>query len=247
MAVELAGGLKKKVQDRTIQVATMAYSLTVRPPSTIDRLPESVSVDVVYNFPWHLPPSSPENQAHAAFWKRWREKTAHLGVYTHYPLRARGEIPLPCVTGMAEWMRFFKDLGVETQMSEITCSTSSQWRANPWLYYAYSRLSWHPEEPAGQVIEDFFRGYYREAWRPMMEYYTTLEQHVRRNNLAAMDRPGLERMYTPRVLRGMQRSLQKARALATDYRTRERIEGTAAGFRNVLKQLDVEPAELERD
>lgn len=244
LAAYIARRLREELPDRPIQVATMAYSQTKLAPVSIDRLPDNVSVDLVDHPFFYLPVSSPRNQEFVKALDDWSAKTAHLGIYTHHLLGTSARTPIVGMTTLAEWFRLWAKRNVDTFMPEVS-SRTDDWRGNPWFYYTYARLMWNPQEKAEQILDDFFKGYFREAWQPMLTYYRALEDHIRKNDLCYAGGSGARflvnrEIFTEPVLKTLSAALHDARRKATDYRTRERIEDVAVGFKTVLENLDVQ-------
>ena len=246
LAAYIARRLREEMPDRPIQVATMAYSQSKLAPVSIARLPANMSVDVVDHPFFYLPVSSPCNRVFLRTLDDWSARTAHLGIYTHHLLGTSAKTPIVGITTLAEWFRLWARRGVDTFMPEVN-SRMENWRCNPWFYYAYARLMWNPQEKAGQILDDFFRGYFRESWEPMLTYYRTLEDHVRKDDLRYAGGSGARFLvtrdiFTDRVLKILASALQQARGKASDYRTRQRVEDVAIGFRTVPDSLDVKIA-----
>jgi len=243
LAAYVARRLREEMPDRPIQVATMAYSQTKLAPVSIDRLPDNVSVDLVDHPLLYLPVSSPRNQEFLKALDDWSSKTSHLGIYTHHLLGTSAKTPIAGMTTLAEWFQLWAKRNVDTFMPEVN-SQIGNWRCNPWFYYTYARLMWNPQEKAEQILDDFFKGYFRESWRPMLTYYRTLEDHIRKNDLCYAGGSGARflvnrEIFTDPILKTLAACLQEARGKAADYRTRQRVEDVAVGFKTVLGNLDV--------
>ena len=239
----LARRLAEDLPDRPIQVATMAYSQTKMPPVSISKLPDNVSVDVVDNLCIYLPVASAHNKDYVDLIDQWHAKASHLGIYTHHLLATPSKVPFVGITTLAEWFRFWKTHDVDTFMPEVN-GDRANWRCNPWMYYAHARLMWRPDEPAAQIIGDFFKGYYCEAAEPMQEYYLTLEKHVRENDLLYGGGGGIHlfptrEIFTDAIVNKLAACLTQAERAATDYRTRQRVADAAEGFAATLKLLDI--------
>ena len=246
LAAFIARRLKEELPDRPIQVATMAYSQTKLAPVSIDRLPDNVSVDLVDHPLFYLPVSSPRNREYVGTLNAWAAKTTHLGIYTHHLLGTSSKTPIVGMTTLAEWFRLWADCGVELLMPEVN-SRMENWRCNPWYYYAYARLMWNPREKGEQIVDDFFKGYFREAWQPVFAYYQTTEKHVQQNELlyAGGGAGGMatREIFTDAIVKKLAALLAEARKQAADYRTRQRVEDVADGFQAVLKNLDIQLGE----
>jgi len=78
----------------------------------------------------------------------------------------------------------------------------------------------------------------------MLTYYRTLEDHIRKNDLCYAGGSGARflvnrEIFTDPILKTLAACLQEARGKAADYRTRQRVEDVAVGFKTVLGNLDV--------
>jgi len=244
----LARRLRKESPGRTIQVASMAYSRSMHPPVTIDKLPSNVSVDVVLGprFLVGLPPGSARNQETVRRLKLWAQKTDHLGVYNWDLLI--GMYPRPFVGSLSEWFRFWKELGIDGIEPQVRTYPERIWRSNPWYYYAYSRLAWDPDEPAEKILHEFFQGYFRDAADPMRAYYQCLSEQVRVTDLpygAWYGGGPTKELFTPDILQAMGKHLRDAEQRAEGFLVRRRVAGIRAGFSTVLAALDVSGEELE--
>ena len=240
--------LQEESPDRTIQVASMAYSRSMHPPVTIDKLPSNVSVDVVLGprFLVGLPPSSARNQETVRRLELWAQKTEHLGVYNWDLLI--GMYPRPFVGSLSEWFRFWKELGVDGIEPEVRTYPEKIWRSNPWYHYAYSRLAWNPDEPAEKILSDFFQGYFGGAARPMRAYYQCLAEQVRATDLpygAWYGGGPTKELFTPAILQTMGKHLRDAEQRARGFIVRKRVAGIRAGFSTVLAALDIKAESLE--
>jgi len=251
LVTHLTRELRKHLPDRPIQVASMAYSRTLRPPTNTEKLPASVSVTAVIGSyaHLHLPVTSPRNREIVGILEEWGRRTEHLDIWTHEFLKTGSKAPLAGITSLAEWMRFWKRLGVEGHLVQST-KRHELWRCNPWCNYAWARLNWNPEEPADKIIDDFFTGYFREAAEPMKDYYLAIENRVRDQDLSY----GLGTLtsdcgdiFTPEFMAEIDQHLRLAEDKAADYRTRRRVAGIREGFSQTARNLKLElPKEQKR-
>jgi len=164
-------------------VITLAYANHSKPPQLIDKLPENVLVDIAS--PWinNLPPSSPKNQVKCQLLKAWSTKCSSLGVWEYVLLyqdltygRPAGDqqTVVPMVSSLVEQNQYLHKLGFRA----VSTQGMGELQHIPWALYAYSRSTWKPDEKPAVVLEDFFRGYYQEAWKPMLAWYNILENEM---------------------------------------------------------------------
>jgi len=249
LAAYLGRRLKEELGDRPLQVAVMAYNQTIFPPQTVAKFPANVTVNVVVGagsapgYRVYLSPGSPHNQPAADILKQWAAKTSHLGIYTHDLLTSgRQGVPYVMVTGTGEWFRFWSKLGASSVPPEVGTYPEQRWLYNPWSYYVYSRLAWNPDEPAETLRNDFFTGYFREASEPMLAYYTTLENHVRANDLtygqSDLFLQANPQIFTAEVVDKAQEHLRKAEEAAkNDFVIRKRVASIREGFDNAVQAV----------
>lgn len=245
----------------------MAYVSSAYAPRTITDLPENVSVDVVIcsvrgevqvgesgsvgSYRVFLSPDAPQNRIAVETLRGWAKVTKHLGVYNWDLLGLGSGIPKAMITSAGEWFRLWNELGVDAIEPEVSTYPERPWRTNPWAYYAYSRLAWNPEEPTAQILQDFFSGYFREAAKPMLAYYTALENHIRAGDLLygqhAYFLKADQAIFTPEILGTMLKHLRQAEgAAARDYVTKRRVAGIRDGFNVVLGALEIKEEALNQ-
>ena len=158
---------------------TLAYSNHERTPKLIDRLPDNVLVDMC---PWWkpLPVASPQHQALRDNLRDWGSKCGSLGIWSYVLIyrdvtytRPAGEwnALVPNAGAIADQIRFYRDIGVRSLSTQVM-GPQHHW---PWGFYAWARASWVPDEKSETIEADFFKGYYGEAWEPMLRWYRTLE------------------------------------------------------------------------
>jgi hypothetical protein len=238
----------------------MAYVSSAYAPQAAARLPDNVSVDLVIasvrgevqvgetgsvgSYRVFLSPDAPQNRIALETLRGWAAVTKHLGVYNWDLLGMDGGIPKAIITSASEWFKRWHELGVDAIEPEVSTYPERTWRCNPWAYYAYSRLAWNPEEPAAQILQDFFSGYFREAAQPMLAYYRTLEDHIRANNLLYGEHAYYLRaapaIFAPEILKKMLKHLQEAEAAAAaNYVAKRHVSGIREGFNAVLDALAI--------
>ncbi len=243
--------LKELIPERTIQVATYSYQLTCSPPTIKKKLAGTLSTEICLygglRGSLMVPPSSPKNAGYVRLFKDWAKLITHLGVYPYDMLSPRYKIPVTRITALSKWFRFWKKLNMDAVTPQVETNPVC-WKMMPWLYYAFARLSWHPDEPAEQILDDFFKGYYRESWKPMLAYYRTLENHILKNDLGKYNwqtRPDLEIFSLP-ILKEMNKHLKQARLEAKHYLTIDRVDATAKSFKYILKLRDIKSGQLNK-
>lgn len=228
-----------------VRVGAFAYEGYLPPPERYPRLPANVVVDVVQYGAYNLPLSAPTNAPMRAYLEGWAQRWTEpggLGIYDWALLTAgAGGWPIPLVTALSDRIATFHRLGARRLGTQAN-ATPEFWRLNPWNYYAYSRLAWNPEEPAGTLLDDFFNGYYREAAASMRAYYTTWESYLLTHGIAL----GQDCRYTPPptlptpLLAAMQDHLHAALRTAEHWLVRQRIADAIEGYQRLTARVTVQ-------
>jgi hypothetical protein len=230
-----------------IRVGGFAYEGFVPPPAKFPKLPDNLVVDVVQYGAYNLPLRAPTNAAMRAYLEDWGTRwtdPGHLGIYDWALLTGgAGGWPIPLVSALCDRIPTFHRLGAR-RIGTQADSSPDVWRANPWNFYAYSRLAWNPAEPANQILQDFADGYYRECAAPMLDYYRTWEDYLTNNNIALGD----DCRYVPpatvpaEVISAMSRHLATAANSAEHWLTRQRVAEAAAGFHVLTTTVPIAPS-----
>jgi hypothetical protein len=178
---------RMKTNHPELFLKTLAYANHERPPKAIEKLPDNTLVDIC---PWWvpLPVDAPQNAYYRDNIKAWGPKCNSLGIWSYvliysdttfgYPAGEKNLV-VPNVRALASQNKFYKDVGIR-QVSTQLYGPQNHW---PWGFYAFARTTWRPDEKAGTILQDFFRGYYGEAWEPMLKWYETLERIAIEQNI----------------------------------------------------------------
>ncbi|MCE9615366.1 MAG: DUF4838 domain-containing protein [Lentisphaerae bacterium] len=219
----LAERLKKTHPELFLK--TLAYTNHERAPQTIGELPDNTLVDIC---PWWapLPVDAPQNVFYRDNIKAWGPKCGSLGIWSYvliytdttFSLPA-GELNLvvPNVRALVSQNKFYKDVGIRLVSTQLM-GPQNHW---PWGLYAFARTTWRPDETAETILQDFFRGYYGDAWEPMLRWYETLERIAIANNIdTSVPDPRLIGADTIGELRGL---LDEADRKARRWYEKERV------------------------
>ncbi len=232
-----------------VRIRALAYANVLSPPRKIARLPDNVIVEVCHYVAPNLPMDAPPNARMKACWEEWHRRCDHLEHYDYTLLNedsAAAAMPVPLVTALADHARFLRGLGA------LDGGTQADMRSvvySPWNEYAYPRLLRNADLKAGELLDEFFSGYFREAQAPMRAYYATLEDHLIQNGFNLHDggytyrpTPGAFR-YT--VMVEMRRHLVDAEKAAVSWVVKERVGRMRAGFEWTLKAVGLTAAQLD--
>jgi hypothetical protein len=219
----LAERLKKSHPELFLK--TLAYANHELAPKSFDKMPDNVLIDIC---PWWkpLPVSAPQNASMRDNIKAWSTKCKSLGIWSYVLIYSdtcfgmpAGEknLVVPNVRAILDQNKFYKDVGIR-QVSTQLSGPQKHW---PWGLYAFARSTWYPEEKPEAVLGDFFRGYYGEAWEPMLKWYealekTALEKHI---NTEVID----PRLFEGGNIEKARNCLAEAQKLAKRWYVKERI------------------------
>ena len=219
----LAERLKKSHPELFLK--TLAYANHEMTPAKIDKMPDNVAVDIC---PWWapLPVDSPANTRYRDIIKAWGPKCKSLGIWSYVMIYSDTTFGMPSgeknlvvanLRAVVDQNKFYRDMGIRLVTSQIMGPQIH----SPWGLYAFHRTMWRPDEPAETILKDFFRGYYGEAWEPMLNWYETLEKTAIEKNIntAGMD----PRLFEGGNIEKARKYLAEARKLARKWYAKERI------------------------
>lgn len=222
------------------KVGAMAYSNTHRPPPAASPFPSNVLVDICMYGVRNLPLSSPKNAEMRARLQEWAALATERRHYDYDLIHCESgplPMPVPLVSSTEDRARFFHQLGMMAGGTQADLATLPY---NPWNFYAYPRFYWNLDLDSGDVLREFFNGYYREAAAPMLSYYNTLERFLIANNVSLQERGydyGLMvGAYPISVLKKMHQHLLRAEDLATTWVVKQRVARARAGLDWILER-----------
>jgi hypothetical protein len=205
---------------------TLAYANHELAPKSYARMPENVLIDIC---PWwrSLPVDAPQNAPIRDNIKAWGPKCGSIGIWSYVLIyndttfgHPSGEKNLLTtnLSALADQNRFYRQVGIR-QVGTQLYGPQHHW---PWGFYAFAATSWNPDVKAAVLKDDFFKGYYGEAWQPMLRWYTLMEETALAQNLDTdSPNPALFAHGNIEKLRGY---LAEARKLAVRWEVKERVE-----------------------
>jgi len=232
------GEVAKRVREHTpdITVGTLAYADVFLPPSNGGKFADNIHTEVcLYGAP-DLPMSSPRNAALKQVWEAWHAKCGRLSTYDYALLhidywQPAPQLPVPLVTATVDRAKFLQRLGALNGGCQATWESLPY---NPWNFYVYPRIRWNAEQTADQLLQEFFKGYYREAATPMLAYYRVLEDYQIRNDISLYFRgycygitPG---SFPVPVLAEAKKQLVEAGRLAKSWVVAQRVAKAQEGL-----------------
>jgi hypothetical protein len=226
-------------------VGAMAYADVFPPPSNITTFPTNVQVEVcLYGAP-NLPMSAAANAGMKAALDGWHARCQNLATWDYALLHTDYQqpdprLPVPLIAGTVDRSQYLASIGALNGGCQANLTSLPY---NPWNFYAYPRTRWNTNQTAGQLEQEFFTGYFREAAAPMLAYYQALENYQVAQGVS-MHFGGYAYGITPgsfplSVLATMQTNLLQAQTLATNCFIIQRIANIAAGFGWVITNCNL--------
>ena len=223
----------KRVKPRrpNLLIESLAYADYTPAPLRIARFPDNTTVQVCIYGQRNLPLTAPANAPTRAYLEAWATRGVPLSHWDYLLIHAEWRalpMPAPMVTAIVDREKYLARLGMLNGLTQADRGSLSH---NPWNYYAYARMLWDASLTADTILDEFFTAYYQEARAPMLAYYKALEAHLIRNSVSLEDfgydlgpNPG---MFTPELAAELQGQIGKARAAASAWYVRARVERAA--------------------
>jgi hypothetical protein len=160
-------------ENPNLNVSPLAYFLTYEPPHELKLEPNVLIGFTNFARSWQTPLMTgehPGNIASDAAIRRWREITENLFIYEYYAVPNMFNAftaALTNITSMATELKYYPTIGIRLMSTES--GANDYWR--PLVLYAYSRLTWNPDESYEAIVEDFCRHAYGDVAEPMIEFW----------------------------------------------------------------------------
>ncbi len=223
----LAERLKEKHPELFLK--TLAYSNHELAPKSFDKVPDNVLVDIC---PWWkpLPVSAPQNAPIRDNIKAWGPKCGSIGIWSYVLIYSDTTFGYPSgeknlvvtnLRALLDQNKFYKEFGIR-QVSTQLYGPQKHW---PWGFYAFAVSTWRPDLAPETVQEDFFKGYYGEAWEPMLEWYEEMEKAALEKNIDT-EAPD-PRLFEGGRIEKLRSLIAEAGKLAKRWFVKERISTAA--------------------
>ncbi len=223
----LAERLKKSHPELFLK--TLAYANHELAPKAYEKMPGNVLIDIC---PWWkpLPVSAPQNAPIRDNIKAWGPKCGSIGIWSYVLIyndttfgHPSGEknLVIPNLRALMDQNRFYRAVGIR-QVGTQLYGPQNHW---PWGVYAFAETTWKPDLKPEIVANDFFRGYYGEAWEPMLKWYELIEKVALEKNINT-DEPD-PRLFEGGEIVQLRAFLEQARKLAKSWVVKERIKSAA--------------------
>ena len=247
MIVDLATKLEAELPN--ITVCVLPYGFIQACPKNIDRFPDNVIAWLCLGqrSGRNLPIDSPANDGLRKLVEKWAAKIApgNLQHYDYVLICSKDEkAPVPMVGAIVDRAKFYRKHGLHEGGTE---GSASNLIYNPWNFYVYPRIYWNLGQSADDLLDEFFRGYFRESAEPMLEYYRCVERHQHRNSISSgYSRPSAEipGAFSYPVLQEMKERLEAAEEGAKSWVIKERLRRMREGFSSILETIKISENQL---
>jgi len=241
---KLAEQVGKKYPDK--YVMTYSYTITENAPKEV-KPRDNVLVRVSHMYPScdsHPVTDPVKCEKNARFMenvKKWRQITKKVYV-KHYAVDfAHYFLPFPNFGALAESVRWYKDIGVEGIHFQGDSMSGGGGEFEELRAYVLAKLLWNAYVDVGQIIDDFLRGYYGKAARPIREYLNMLNDKVRDEHICMHLYSGPEAGYlTPEVLQQANKYFDEAERLADNEEILDRVRKTRISIQYAQLTMPVE-------
>jgi len=228
---ELAKRMKREHPAWFLRASAYAsYELT---PKSISKLPDNVVLDMYPTWQQTLPPTAAKNIAIRKNLEAWGAKceSPSFGIWSYMLIyldttfsRPSGEwnALVPNATAILEQMKFYRQIGVRSVGTQVA-GQQNHW---PWGFYAWGRSSWKPDDSPAEILADFFKGYYGEAWEPMLKWYQAMEDEARAKEIGSSwsgDSAPSADLFSDELAAKMRALGREAEKLATKWYVKQRV------------------------
>jgi len=165
--------LGKPYPDKYLRV--FAYLWSAEPPKL--RLNKNLMVMFAPYVKSHkIPIYHPDNKPWGDRAEGWMKQHNNIYVYEYYLCTTTPRFYNPVADIAALDLRFYAKSGSVVGMYQDSSGGAEALDASAIEYWVISRLYWDPEQDVEQLREEFCRRAYREAARPMREYYRKIQE-----------------------------------------------------------------------
>lgn len=197
--LELANHVADAIREEfpNVSIDTLAYQYTRRPPKTVrprdNVIVQLCSIECNFALPLEDPANlgDPANKAFADDIRGWSKVSQRLYVWDYVTNFSHYFAPHPNWFNLGPNVRFFHRHGVRGLFEQGAYNTSGgeMGELRAWLL---ARLLWDPYQDDRKLIDEFLRGYYGAAARPIRDYLTFLSGLAKSAGcFAGLDRPDL--------------------------------------------------------
>jgi len=175
--------------------------------------------------------------------RRWGELCKNVWIYGYnYQMLVSGLTPLPEVRKLRRDFPLLKQWGVigfldETRNVWAECGILSR--------YLRAQLEWNANADVDALVEDFYTRWYGAAARPMRAFYEAIEDAIEKTPMHGHEDRILPEVYSPALMRELQRQIAAAEKLADTEVTRLHVRVDRLIYEHLRAYVDMAAAEAE--
>lgn len=170
-----------------IDVGTLAYQYTRRPPKTI--IPRdnvmiqlcSIECDLLHSYDQ---PGNKMNKPFADDLAGWGKICKNLWIWDYIVDYYVYGLPFPNLKSIGKNIKYYKDHNVKGVFMEANYSSEAG-EMSDLKNYITSKCLWNPELNSWKLTEEFCNLYYKKAAKPILEYLTKLHDNIEEKKLKA--------------------------------------------------------------
>jgi len=230
---EVAEQIEKEFPDKTID--TLAYQYTRKPPRTLrprkNVIVRLCSIECCFSHPLE---TCEKNASFKDDLVGWSKLTDRLYVWDYATNFASYLQPLPDVGVLARNVRFLADHGVRGIFEEGAYAPGGGGDMSRLKSYVLARTLWDPSLDGAALRDEFLRGYFGRASKPIARWLDRLAEVVEKEGLHAtiFDLPDVPYLREE-ILRFGEECFAEALKLADDETVRARVRAASLAVRYV--------------
>jgi formylglycine-generating enzyme len=218
---------KKKHPDKLVGI--LAYVTHTRPP--VSAVPDPNYATMICHMTWEFchvhPIDDPNCKLNTRFREMiegWTKVCKHVNVYDYYG-HFYVMTPWPIVHDIGKDLPYLRRIGVTGFESE----TQQHWANQGLNFYVAAKLAWDTKRDVQALLDDFYRGFYGPAAKPMREYWETWEAAMAKQPCGGY---AWLAMFTPELMKQTGELLDEAEKLAAgNERVQKRLALHRIGHR----------------
>ncbi len=214
-------------------IGTLAYSYSRYPYEGLKLHPNIMPFYVGTSAQYRDAEARAMREEHIAQWGR---TAARLGIYEWY-FGGGFSIPVPYTRIMSRSLKY----SLANHAQALYSETYPNWGLDGYKVWIFAKLLWDPERDPEELIEDFCRNFFAEAYEPMRKYIALCERQGEAP--ISYQEPGAERAryyffrsphqflrYGPEVIEEALECLEEGRQAARSDVVRRRVKYIAEAF-----------------
>ena len=230
-----------------IQVGALAYADVWEHPEWLEKLPENVQVEVcMYGAP-NLLMDADCNKKQKEVFQSWRKRAKTLHTYDYSLLHTDlyqpdPQVPAMMIKGIIDRAKFLHRIGALDGGCQATLESIPY---NPWNYWVYPYIRLHITDSEKEIKSKFFRAYYQEASKPLLELYDLIENYQVSNQVDIRNfhnffcfglGPGA---YPSLILKKAEMLLGQAEKLSQKWFIKKRVQSIRESLTWVKEKLQI--------